>query len=205
MIRIYYNNRPVIICGDPLKWDLSNEGLYVQSSTEILPEILKVIETCELDAYFLFSEDPQKTFEEIKALCKVISAAGGLVINPNSEILVIQRNGKWDLPKGKLEKGEDRISGAAREIQEECGIEVKIGDELLTTYHFYRHKGELILKETFWFLAEASDKLTLVPQEEEGITVVKWVGQQEIPEIYADTYANIRDILDRYRSLSSGI
>ena len=37
---------------------------------------------------------------------KVVEAAGGVVSNKNGEILFIRRMGKWDLPKGKIEKGE---------------------------------------------------------------------------------------------------
>ena len=33
----------------------------------------------------------------------MIEAAGGLVFNKDGHLLMIFRNGKWDLPKGKLE------------------------------------------------------------------------------------------------------
>ena len=54
----------------------------------------------------------------------LIEAAGGLVINRKGEYLFIYRNDKWDLPKGKLEKGERKRQGAVREVEEECGITV---------------------------------------------------------------------------------
>jgi 8-oxo-dGTP pyrophosphatase MutT (NUDIX family) len=54
-------------------------------------------------------------FEEFKACFKVIEAGGGLVLNSKGEFLVIYRNGIWDLPKGKLEKGEDFQTAALRE------------------------------------------------------------------------------------------
>ena len=37
---------------------------------------------------------------------KVIIAAGGIVTNPDNEVLFIFRRGKWDLAKGKLDEGE---------------------------------------------------------------------------------------------------
>ena len=51
-----------------------------------------------------------------------IEAAGGLVVNAAGKLLVIERLGVWDLPKGKLESGETAQVAALREIEEECGI-----------------------------------------------------------------------------------
>lgn len=51
------------------------------------------------------------------------NCAGGVVLNPEGKmILVLQQNGSWSLPKGKIEEGEDRISTARREILEEAGV-----------------------------------------------------------------------------------
>jgi 8-oxo-dGTP pyrophosphatase MutT (NUDIX family) len=36
----------------------------------------------------------------------LVEAAGGVVVNQQKEVLWMFRLGKWDLPKGKLEKGE---------------------------------------------------------------------------------------------------
>ena len=52
---------------------------------------------------------------------KLIEAAGGVVKNPADELLFILRLGKWDLPKGKIEKGEKIKEAALREVEEECG------------------------------------------------------------------------------------
>jgi len=49
--------------------------------------------------------------------------AGGVVLNGKGEmILVLQQNGVWSLPKGKIEEGEDRTEAARREIAEESGV-----------------------------------------------------------------------------------
>ena len=45
-----------------------------------------------------------------------IRAAGGLVFNDANELLMIVRRGKWDLPKGKVEAGEDVVTAALREV-----------------------------------------------------------------------------------------
>ena len=51
-------------------------------------------------------------------------SAGGVVVNSKREVLVVsQQNGKsWSLPKGHIEDGEDKLTAAKREIQEESGI-----------------------------------------------------------------------------------
>lgn len=66
------------------------------------------------------------------------NSAGGVVLNPKGEmILVLQRNGVWSLPKGKIEEGEDRVDAARREIREECGIADLQYVEILGSYTRY--------------------------------------------------------------------
>lgn len=50
----------------------------------------------------------------------------GIVVNERGELLVIQRDDTrtWAAPGGLLEKGEDPLSGAAREVEEETGFKV---------------------------------------------------------------------------------
>ena len=47
-----------------------------------------------------------------------IKTAGGIVIR-DDKILFIYKNGRWDLPKGKLEKGNSSRETAIIEISEE--------------------------------------------------------------------------------------
>ena len=68
----------------------------------------------------------------------MVEAAGGLVFNKDGGILMIFRNGKWDLPKGKLEIGESVEECAIREVQEECGVSgLIIENKIKDTYHTY--------------------------------------------------------------------
>ena len=63
----------------------------------------------------------------------------GMIVMDGCSILLIERNGKWDLPKGKREEGESYIQTALRELEEETGIrenEVQVLCELIQTYHF---------------------------------------------------------------------
>ncbi|MBQ5551726.1 MAG: hypothetical protein IIT32_11760, partial [Bacteroidales bacterium] len=51
--------------------------------------------------------DANQLLEIFKGNCKYVEAAGGYVLNALGQSLVIVRNGLYDLPKGKIEPGED--------------------------------------------------------------------------------------------------
>ena len=126
---------------------------------------------------------------------KLIKAAGGVVYNNNNQLLMILRNGKWDLPKGKLEEGEDIKACAMREVEEECGIRgLQITRRLIDTYHTYELNGEKILKHTFWFKMNTNFNGVLRPQTEEGITQVCWVNEEDIIKRLNNSFKNLTDI-----------
>lgn len=126
----------------------------------------------------------------------IIKAGGGVVINPEGQILMIFRRGKWDLPKGKLEEGESIEKCALREVQEECGIDnLVLGEFLCITRHEYQERGEELLKESHWFMMRGSGAPT--PQSEEDITVARWVSIDELPELMENSYPTIREVLSK--------
>lgn len=67
------------------------------------------------------------------------------IIKKNSRVLIAQRpadkllGGMWEFPGGKMEKGETKEMCLRRELQEELGIEVKVGKQVLTLRHAYSH------------------------------------------------------------------
>ncbi|MBK6526488.1 MAG: NUDIX domain-containing protein [Crocinitomicaceae bacterium] len=128
---------------------------------------------------------------------KYIEAAGGLVQH-NNTFLFIKRNGVWDIPKGKLDKGETPEHAAVREIEEECGlVKPVIIRHLVDTWHTYEHKGKMVLKKTYWYWLKASEtKMNLVPQTEEGITEVAFFNQTEFAKIKADTFLSILEVIE---------
>ena len=127
----------------------------------------------------------------------MIEAAGGLVFNKDEQILMIFRKGKWDLPKGKLEEGENKKQCAIREVEEECGIVgLDIIEKLLETYHTYNMDGEEVLKKTYWYKMKTDYSAKLIPQLEEGITKVSWVDKDQISKKLKNSYGNISDVLN---------
>ena len=71
----------------------------------------------------VLTPNPKHALQSFFKNFRWIEAAGGIVVHKeNKKSLFIFRNNKWDIPKGKIEKGETPALGAIREIQEECGI-----------------------------------------------------------------------------------
>jgi hypothetical protein len=72
----------------------------------------------------------------LRSKFKIVKAAGGL-IRKKDKFLMIYRLKKWDLPKGKKERGERFRETACREVEEECNVTVKVGEKICTTWHTY--------------------------------------------------------------------
>ncbi len=142
--------------------------------------------------------DVEKNWQRFVKQFKIIEAAGGVVLNEQDEWLFIHRLGRWDLPKGKLEKGEKPKEAATREVSEECGIpEPAIVAHITDSYHVYPLHGKRILKRTYWYLMRSTAHTGLVAQAEEGITDVRWVNKFQVAVVAADSYGSIRQVIDR--------
>ena len=149
----------------------------------------------EVSSCYVQAVDVEHAWQAFKQNFKVIKAAGGVVMK-NEETLFIYRNGKWDLPKGKLEENESIQVCAVREVEEECGIsQLTIVKELAATYHTYRQAEENVLKITHWFLMDCTDQSSLTPQTEEGIELVEWKNEQAVKLALENTYPNIKLVL----------
>ena len=108
-------------------------------------ELIKNIDVVELlnkkkvKSIGVLSKNKKSVLTALKKKYPEIIAAGGKVINQNSEILFIYRNKKWDLPKGKAEKNENISQTALREVIEETGIKnLTIVKPLEKTYHIFK-------------------------------------------------------------------
>ena len=159
-------------------------------------EFYKSLKSSKKKNYLLLTKNTTAIFKKIKDDLTIIKAAGGLVTNAKGEYLFIYRNKKWDLPKGKVEKGEKVKIAAVREVEEECGVKIeKRNDRICKTYHVYEMGGELILKRTSWYHMTVKGSPKLVPQVEEGITEAVWIAPHEIKAKIKNTYALITDVL----------
>lgn len=108
-----------------------------------------------------------------------VTAAGGVLYQVGSspkKVLLIKRNGFWDIPKGKLENGETIEECAVREVEEEIGAkDLSIEKFLCDTYHIYQADGKKYGKTTHWYLMGfENSEYDFSPEVKEGITEVKW-------------------------------
>lgn len=135
--------------------------------------------------------------EDFMSLFKVINAAGG-VVEKDDNVLMIYRLNKWEFPKGKLDKKESFKDAAVREVEEETGLEVELGDKLCTTWHTYTFRKKRILKCTKWYSMECIEDKNMAPQENEGIEKVEWFSTQQVESVLSDTYNSIRYVWESY-------
>ncbi len=153
----------------------------------------------ENDAIYLLFNDPQSVLNQIKKDFTVIQAAGGVVQNQQNEILLINRRGFWDLPKGKLDDGETLQQCAIREVTEETGVAPLNNETFLgTTYHTYIQNHQWILKESYWYAQSTTFNEALIPQTEEDIIEAKWVKKEDVKSYLPKTYGNIKLVLNQY-------
>ncbi len=151
----------------------------------------------------------------LKRRMRWVRAAGGIVTAPDGTMLLIQRNGRWDLPKGKVEPGETLLQAALREVEEETGIKVDSGQWIVgstqvqmlstthyplptKTYHIFNLYGGWHLKQTSWFPMSA-EKQAGTAQQEEGITAVVWVSPDEWHRRLSSSYGTLRTLEKQIR------
>jgi 8-oxo-dGTP pyrophosphatase MutT (NUDIX family) len=192
--RIYINEKVILITeSEPKK---AEHYQKIDSETFDLKIIYTWILAHKSEFFYVLCKDAKAFIKQIKQSVPTIEAAGGLVKNENKDLLFIYRNDKWDLPKGKIEKGETVKEAAVREVEEECSITVsKLGDKICKTYHVYISKEEVVLKKTHWFKMKSRGQNKLKPQKEEGITDVRWFKANDIEAIVANTFPSIMDVL----------
>ncbi|HET6568980.1 MAG TPA: NUDIX hydrolase [Rhodothermales bacterium] len=125
---------------------------------------------------------------------KPVTAAGGYVVRPGGnapEVLVIFRRGVWDLPKGKLDRGETVEACALREVREEIGVaDLHLLQPAGTTEHGYDDEDAYAVKTTHWFLMRTAET-DFTPQKEEDIEQVAWMPWPEALERIG--YDTLRD------------
>jgi 8-oxo-dGTP pyrophosphatase MutT (NUDIX family) len=192
--RIYINDNTLYITDTAL--DDSADAALLTAADFNFPSFYSQLSEVSGQYYVLLDQDPKAVFKRIKKSCLIIKAAGGLVSSAKGNYLFIFRNKKWDLPKGKVEKGEKMKEAALREVEEECGVKINTNKEkLCKTYHVYTLGASIVLKKTNWYSMTVKGEPKLVPQKEEGITRACWLNSTELGPVIANTYPSIMDVL----------
>jgi 8-oxo-dGTP pyrophosphatase MutT (NUDIX family) len=200
--KVYINDKVIIFRKSKITLlETENQKVYVEPSPLKLKAIISDFEkNKKAKKLYIVTSDPKTTFTLFALEYTIVFAAGGLVRNEKGELLLIFRNGRWDLPKGKSKKGEKPRQTAIREVMEETGIsDLSIIKKLPSTYHTYSEKNKTILKKTYWFEMFSNNAGPFIPQTEEGITEVKWVATAEIEVPLNNTFLSVFNLISKYR------
>jgi len=203
MIKIFSINKIIYLVNNPNDFKQREGAVYANIESEDEMRLIhdELVNKNNIREIYFFNKNRELLFGYFTSMFRIIEAAGGLVKNKKGEWLFIFRNGKWDLPKGKIEKKESVKTAAIREVEEECGItELSILKKLSTTYHTYFLEEKQILKPTYWFEMQCNDTSKLKPQTEEGITDVKWLSKNELQQVYDNTYDSIKEVMKEIMS-----
>jgi ADP-ribose pyrophosphatase YjhB (NUDIX family) len=200
-IKIYFADKPLFLCD---KIDETTKPYVHHDDAVFIDELdahtiktmIHEMQQPNVHAGVFFHPDLEELKKAFQKKFIIVRAAGGLVKNENDKILMIFRRNKWDLPKGKLDKGEKLEDCAIREVEEETGLKnVKLNSPLVVTYHTYHEGTKQMLKESHWFSMTVTGEQKLTPQIEEDISDIKWINQDEINLYLEKTFPLISDIM----------
>lgn len=198
MYKVFFNDRIVFI-NTGFNKSLIQNSIPAEIYTEF--DVQKkweefLTDSSERDLY-LTGDSDEKVMALFQKNFKVINAAGGLVWNTDGQLLCIYRLNKWDLPKGKVEKGETFEAAAIREVEEETGISgLQITGLKTITYHIYQspyHPNSWVLKPTHWFNMKYLQNEKLIPQVKEDILKAEWMNIQNLEKVKQNTYASLKE------------
>ncbi|MBL7718077.1 MAG: NUDIX domain-containing protein [Flavipsychrobacter sp.] len=199
--KIYYNNRPLILTTDRQAYIAEHPiaAGYMQFTGAFARNFRLAIQHLEkFTSLGALIEDVSELSlqKELYELYSPIDAGGGVVFNEDGAVLMIYRRGKWDLPKGKRDDGEEIDYCALREVSEETGLQqLTLGEKICDTYHVYAQNGQSLLKRTAWYAMYGTTHEKLVPQKEENILEAKWIRPSQMGPVVFKSYEAIREVL----------
>jgi len=206
MYEIHINETPLILIqNDELVTDSldTSKNLLIRYNGKprsLMSPIDMLEKTQRLDSIIIYHHDVEQLKKDFESLYKILEAGGGVVENEKGEILTMYRRNSWDLPKGKIDKGETKEAAAIREVQEETGLNVvQLGTFLVETNHTYKNrKGKRVIKRTYWYKMTTKETL-LKPEIEEDIELCEWMPVAEFLQ-KRPLYNTIKVVVQAYQN-----
>lgn len=194
MYKVFVNDSPLILTN---RLSETVNGNYFLLNGTAIKDAINALVKNKLEEAFIYHPNNEEILKKFTKKIPLVVAAGGVVTNKKGKVLFIYRNDKWDLPKGKLEKGETFEECAIREVMEETGVtDLTIENYLRTTYHIFKRNGKYKLKEVHWYAMKTAYDGKLIGDKKEGIIKVKWKGPQKIKKALENSYTNIRVLFE---------
>ena len=197
MRKIHLEKRCIVICppDEPALSDPNSVEFHL-GGRDGIPAFVDMFETSRsLSRIYIPTLDVDGVYDRFRACFKEVNAAGGVVSNRRGDVLLISRDGLWDLPKGHQEPGEDIEVTAIREVEEETGVpDLEIGRLICVTDHCYRRNDIWHLKHTWWYDMLYNNPVDLTPQREEDITKAAWVARSGLAPYLKNTYPSIVEV-----------
>jgi len=201
-IKIYFDDKPLFLC-DNVDATLQpyihhDDAVFIDElNLHTVKSMIHEMQETSVHAGVFFHKDLKELKDAFFKKFTLIKAAGGFVQNENDEVLMMFRRGKWDLPKGKMDKKETFEECAIRETEEETGLQnIKLIAPLITTYHTYHEGSKYVLKETRWFTMKVNGEQKLIPQTTEQITKLEWVGKNDLEKYLLNSFPSVNDVLE---------
>ena len=111
----------------------------------------------------------------------------GIIKNENGEILIVKRHPKsktdpemWELPGGKVEKGEHFADALVREIKEETNLDVNVGDFAEAIQNDYQHKRTV---QIMMYLTDISGEVKISEEHTDWM----WASLEKIRDLEIST------------------
>lgn len=204
-IKIYFNDKPLFLC-DTIDEVIEpfvhhDDAVFIDElDSHTIKSMIYEMQLEKIHAGVFFHASLEELKKAFFKKFTLVQAAGGLVRNEQDENLLIFRRGKWDLPKGKLDKGESLEECAVREVEEETGLQnIKLVAPLLVTYHTYHEGTKFILKESHWYKMKIKGSQILTPQTEEDIQQVVWIKDKDLSKYMKEAFPSVADVLEAGR------
>ena len=124
----------------------------------------------------------------------------GAITIKDGNVLLVKRgiepsNGLWAIPGGTLKLGESLQKCAAREILEETGIKIKVG-ECIYVFDFIERDSKRKIKFHFVIVDFAADYVSGEPQGADDALEARWLSRLELRDlpVAENTLAALRTV-----------
>jgi ADP-ribose pyrophosphatase len=111
---------------------------------------------------------------------------GALIVDPSGKLFLARRGpksrnerGLWEFPGGSVEFGETLARALQREMREEFGVEILVGNLLDVVDHILPEEGQHWVSPTYICKIKSGSPTILEPEK---CSEIGWFGIHEFPE-----------------------